>query len=258
MDRLVGRGGDLALGDVRRQHRKSVAAVGHGLGRRDLRFLFGEDTGFGGACQHAVARGFRRGGIAVGAAAFRRLRQRDEQRGLRRRQPPRLLAEIGERGGADAFDVAAIGRERQVEVQDRVLVELSLQRQRRQHLREFSADRARRFVRQEPRHLHGDGRGAGDRAAVPHELERGAEERLHIDAAMLAEAPVLVGDQRFDEERIDFVERGVEPPASVGGGEGAEEDAVAVEDEAAGFGVERRELDAVDTRFSARSARRGR
>ena len=50
-------------------------------------------------------------------------------------------------------------------------------------------------------------RGAGDRPAVRHELPGGAEERAHIDAAMLAEAPVLIGDQRLDEERVDVGER---------------------------------------------------
>ena len=64
---------------------------------------------------------------------------------------------------------------------------------------------------------------------MPDELAGGAEERLHVDAAVLAEAPVLVGDQRLDEERIDIGERHRQPPAPVGDREGAEQHAVAVE-----------------------------
>ena len=68
----------------------------------------------------AASRGLR---VAVGPALLGQLRQRDEQRGFGDGQPPRLLAEIGERGGAHAFEVAAIGRERQVELEDLVLGE---------------------------------------------------------------------------------------------------------------------------------------
>ena len=67
------------------------------------------------------------------------------------------------------------------------------------------------------------------------ELQGGAEERLHVDAAMLAEAPVLVGDQRLDEERVDIGERYRQPPAAVGDREGAEQHAVAVEHDARRF-----------------------
>ena len=69
-------------------------------------------------CEHAVAGGARRLRVAVGAAPLGRLRQRDEQRGLADGQPPRLLAEVGERGRAHALDVAAERRQAQVERED--------------------------------------------------------------------------------------------------------------------------------------------
>ena len=47
---------------------------------------------------------------------------------------------------------------------------------------------------------------------------------------MVPEALVLIGDQHLDELRIDLVEAGREPPAPVGGGEGAQQRAVAVDD----------------------------
>ena len=56
------------------------------------------------------------------------MRQRYQQRRLRGRQPRRLLAEIGERGRARALEIAAIGREREVEGEDLVLAEALLDR----------------------------------------------------------------------------------------------------------------------------------
>ena len=53
--------------------------------------------------------------------------------------------------------------------------------------------------------LHGERRAAGDDvAAGEHELPGGADHRLPVDAVMLGEAPVLVGDQHFEEARIDL------------------------------------------------------
>src|SRR3982750_406122 len=75
------------------------------------------------AVEHAVARFARRIGIAIEPAGLRGLRQRDQQRGFSQRQPLRLLAEIGDRGGANAFEVAAVRRERQIEVEDLLLAQ---------------------------------------------------------------------------------------------------------------------------------------
>ena len=77
----------------------------------------------GDAIEHAIARELRPLGKAIGPAIFRRLRQRYEQRRFAEREPPWLLAEISERGRADAFEIAAIGREREIEAEDLVLGE---------------------------------------------------------------------------------------------------------------------------------------
>ena len=101
---------------------KGRRAVGHrlglrglGLGRRDeaARHARGRARGRG--------RAARVGGEAVGTARLRRLRQRDEERRLGEGQALRLAAEIGEARRARALEVAAIGREREVEVEDLVL-----------------------------------------------------------------------------------------------------------------------------------------
>src|SRR6516162_9951052 len=54
---------------------------------------------------------------AIGPACFRRLRQRDQQRCLAEREPAGLLAEIGKRCGAHAFEIAAERGEAQVEIE---------------------------------------------------------------------------------------------------------------------------------------------
>src|SRR5262249_49741019 len=75
----------------------------------------------GDAVEYTVARGARRRGGAVGPAQLRRLRQRHQQRLLGEAEAARLLAEIGERGGPDAFKIAAVRRETEIEREDLVL-----------------------------------------------------------------------------------------------------------------------------------------
>ena len=155
------------------------------------------------AVEHAVARSARGRDRAVRPAQLRRLRQRDQQRRLGHRQPARLLAEIGERRRANAFEIAAIGREAEIERQHLVLGERALELDRAHHLPQLGGERALGARLQQPRHLHGDGRAAGHDAAAGDELKRGARHRQRIDAGMRAEAPVLVGQQHVDIARID-------------------------------------------------------
>ena len=115
------------VGGVRRDHRHFLARVRHRLelGARDL--VGAEQAMTRHAVEHAVACAHRRGMEAVRPAKLRRLRQRHEQRRLAERQPLRFLAEIGERGCADAFEISAIRRERQIEAEDLVLAQLALE-----------------------------------------------------------------------------------------------------------------------------------
>ena len=80
----------------------------------------------GKAVEHTVARRARRLGRAIRPPQFRRLRQSDKQRRFGKRKLPRLLAEIDERGGADALDIAAIGREIEIERENFVLGQRAL------------------------------------------------------------------------------------------------------------------------------------
>ena len=141
--------------------------------------------------------------MTIEPAAFRRLRQRHQQRRFRQRQPLRLLAEIGDRGGADAFEIAAERRQRQIEIEDLVLGQLPLDLDRAHHLAQLGIDRALAPRLHQPRQLHRDGRAAGDDATAGDELQRGAAQRQRIDAVMRVETPVLVGQQQLEIGRID-------------------------------------------------------
>ena len=99
----------------------------------------------------------------------------------------RLLAEIGQRGGAHAFQIAAERRQRQIERQDLVLGIALFQLHRAHHLEQLAADAV--AVRlQQPRHLHGQRRAAADTmwpARANWNAARTSAER--IDAPMAVE-----------------------------------------------------------------------
>ena len=85
------------------------------------------------------------------------------------RQALRLLAEIGERGGAHALEIAAIGREREVEVEDLGLARAAARAAPRARIwRELGGERALLARLEQARHLHGQRRAAGDDAAAAH------------------------------------------------------------------------------------------
>ena len=75
--------------------------------------------------------------------------------------------------------------------------------------------------------------------AVAGPLPGGARHRQRIDAAMGAEAPVLVGEQHLDKARIDVVDGDRQTPAAVRRGVGAEQPAVAVDHLGGEFDVRR-------------------
>src|SRR5205807_10393014 len=107
---------------------------------------------------------------AIGTAQFWRLRQRDEERYLAERQAARLLAEVHERRGAHAFDVAAEGREIEIERKNLGLAQLALELQRTHHLAQFHREGTLTSRFEEACHLHRQRRGARDDAAIAHEL----------------------------------------------------------------------------------------
>ena len=136
--------------------------------------------------------------IAIEAAVFRRLRQRHQQRRFRQRQPLRLLAEIGDRGGANALEIAAIGRQRQIQIEDLILVQLPLEFDRADDLAQLGMNRPLPPRLHQPGQLHGDGRAAGYDVTAGDELKRGAAQCQRIDAAVGTETPVFIGQQQLE------------------------------------------------------------
>ena len=169
--------------------------------------------------------------VAVGPSRLRRLGKGDEKRTLGGREPLRLLAEIGKRGGACALDVAAIGGERQVEIEDLLLREALLDLYRADHLRQLVGDAALGPRLQKARHLHGERRAARDDAAMAECLPDGAGNGPRIDTSVLVEALVLIGHEHGEEARVDIGGSHRKPPEAVLRDEGAEQPAVAVDDE---------------------------
>ena len=246
---------------MRRDQRHFLARRRHVLllGVRDLGVA--EQSLAGDAVEHAVARELRLLGKAIGPPKFRRLRQRDQQRRLAEREPPRLLAEIGERGRADAFEIAAIRREREIKAEDLVLAQRPFELERPHRLPDLGVERAVPARLQQAGDLHGDGRAARDDAAMRDELIRRAHDGERIDARMGEEALVLIGEQRLEEDRIDLLARGRKPPAAFAGEIGPEQLAVAIEHQRRDFEIapERRRPEATRTcrrwlRQSPRSA----
>ena len=108
-------GHHLGFGEVRGELGKGAAPDRHRLVSGAAGFRRGDHAFLGRSLQHAVTREARRARVAIRAAPFGRLRQRDEQRRLADRQTSRLFAEVGERSGAHALDVAAERGEAQVQ-----------------------------------------------------------------------------------------------------------------------------------------------
>ena len=123
--------------------------------------------------EHVIARALCGRGKAIRTAHLGRLRNGDQQGRFAHRQPPRLLAEIGERGRAHAFQVAAERRQPEIEPQDLVLRQPPVELQRQQRLADLADQGFLVHAQQQPRHLHGDGRAARQRAPVAQQQPSG-------------------------------------------------------------------------------------
>ena len=86
-----------------------------------------------------------------------------------------------------------------------------------------------------------------------HQLPGGARQRQRIDAVMLVEALILVGEQQLEEARIDILHRRRQPPAAFAGGIGAQQLAIAVEHHVRKFEIlaERRRSERIDPNATA-------
>ncbi len=118
---------------------------------------------------------------------------------------------------------------RQVEVEDLFLAESPLDLDGTGDLQQLGHHRPFVARLDQARHLHRQRRAAGDDAAMADELQKSTAERHRVDAVMIEEAPVLIGNQHAQELRIDIGDIGLQPPASLRRGEGAEQLAIGIE-----------------------------
>ena len=158
------------------------------------------------------------------------MRQRHQQRGLGRRQPGRLLTEIGERCRPYSFQISAERREHQIAVEDLGLRQLGFQFASKHNLPQLPRNRPRVGTIDQPRDLHGQRRPTGYDLPFADVLSSGANKRQPIDAGMILETLILVGEKHFEIERINVGFGRREAPAAVGDGEGAEQQPVAIYD----------------------------
>ena len=232
------------VGHVRRKRRERAPFGGN---RRAHGGVAGRVIQNAGPChprQHPVARGAGGAGVPVGAAQFRRLRQRHHERRLCRVQARGFLPEPGKRGGAQPLDIAAERGQRQVKLQDVAFVQPPLQRQREPNLAQFARPATGAAAFEQPRHLHAQRRGARHDAPMRQCLPGGTGHRPRIDPAMPVKSLVLVGQQHRPVERVHLAGAHAKPPAPVGDGIGAQQAVIAVQHLDRGFHRQRRQLGA--------------
>ena len=189
------RGGHRLFRRVRRGERHEPALLRNGGDTRLLRIGGTDLPDRRHSQQQAVARDPRDVGMAIEAPLLRRLGQRDQQRGLVERKALRLFAEIGQRCGAHAFEIAAKRRERQIKVEDLVFCQQPLNLNGADDLPEFAGDGALTSRFDQPRHLHRQRRAAGHDPAPRRQLECSAPECEEIDARMREEAAIFRRNQ---------------------------------------------------------------
>ncbi len=184
-----------AFGQQGGLHGRLQLAADHRLLQRSRDHLRRPDAQVTQAQQHLVARRLRPLRMAIGTVAAGRLRQHREQGGLGVAELLRRLAQPGPTGRGHALDGAAERCVIQIQAKDLAFVQAPLQLQGTHHLAELGgrAVSARRRL-QYPRHLHGQGGTARDDAAMAHGLPGCPDQGQGINARMVMEAAVLVGE----------------------------------------------------------------
>ncbi len=208
--------------------RKGITPGRQGLGHGFVRLNIVDGVGVPHARQDQVARKAGAIGMTVGAACLGRLRHRDQQRLFAQRQAFRFMAEIAQRRGAHALEIAAIGRQAEIEAQDLRLGVAQLQLQGAQGFDRLVAVIAR-VRRQQARRLHGDGRAARDDMAHVQVGQERAQDGGGVDAGVPPEALVLDLQQVANIIGIGAFEIRPQTPAAVIDRQGTQPGAVVVD-----------------------------
>ena len=205
-----------SVGQVHGVKGQGPASAGDSVARGQRSFVLGESAELHRPPQYLVPGGARTLRVPVRAQARRSLRQHDQKSRLRIRQVRRLLAQPGERGGADPFQVSAVGRQGQVELEDLPLREMGFELEGAQHLQTLGPQGPRpRF--QQARDLHGQGGRTRDHGARHRPLGERAHHRQRVDPRVIVEPAVLVRDEQPDEPRVHVGQAGLQADLVVAG-----------------------------------------
>ena len=232
--------GQYAVRHMRGQRRKRPPCARHNFGAR-RRCLIG--------VYQPIRQGPRQNPVAgiggpfhrpIRSAIFGRLRNGHQQGRFGRGQPFGFFAKIRQRGRADAFQIAAIRRQMQIQLQNLILGQPPFQRQRHPHLPQLAAHRPGAAFFQQPRHLHRQRRSTRHHVAVPRRLRHGTGQCAHVHPGMIVKPLIFIGQQGGDKSRINLAHLHRQPPPPIGHGIGAQQVTVAVQHLDRGFHDQRR------------------
>ena len=152
-------------------------------------------VGGGETIQHSEARSHGDLRVPIRTPCLGCLRQSHQQRCLGRGETTGFLAKPGKGSGTHPFDAPAIGSVMQIKRQYLRFAEPPLKSEGQAHLSQLARPPPRAGVLQKSRHLHRQGRAAGNYLARNCRLTRRAQSRQHIHAVVTPETLVFVVDQ---------------------------------------------------------------
>ena len=208
-----------AVGQVRRQERQRLDTGQH---RRR-----GDGVAMARAphCRQPGARRLQIGRLHATAFPWI-LRNHRQAENLGQAQLRRPLFKINQAGRAHPFDIAAVGRQVQIGLQQLALAVAGFQPQGRRHLAQFAGRALALDAIQAARQLHADGGGAAP-AAAGVGGGGGAQQGDRIDPRVPVKPAVLVQQHRLLQARVDLGQRHPQAVLFVGRQRQAQQPAVA-------------------------------
>ena len=140
-----------------------------------------------------------------------------------------FATEVDEAGGADAFDIAAVGGDIEIGFEDLFFGVVAFDLEGAKDLEEFAFESAGMEAVVEAGELHGDGGGATVSLVAEGSVPSGAKGGEGIESWMMPEVLIFLHESGFEEIWGDFVERGGDAVAVIGGEGESEEDAIAID-----------------------------
>ena len=203
------------ISQMRRDHRHGEADRGHAFMLGNIHIALRDDAFRDHAVENLLAPCDGGEGVTIRAQARGRLRQRHQHRAFGKIERFRFLVEIGQRGRTHAFQIAAEGRQREIDRKDLVFRIALFELHGAHHLERLGDQPARTPRPQQPRSLHGERGRAGNDATRTEILRGGTDNRGGIDAEMLVEMLVLVCLENLQVARVHIAHLGLETPVAI-------------------------------------------